>query len=200
MFIASLPQKIKTTTVFILVLLTQAASYGQNLVPNPSFENVIQCPSSFGLEAYTSDWTNGTTRLLVNNGTNANNAGRIAMGNNLPVGFIPRDRLHLHQQNGGRTMLRFTNGNTGATNADGFRIGIGDNGFVQMRHMENDSIVMRSANGRLVMYGNNNAFTIPNGLVKIGESNGGAGNTEGYIAMSNSLPVGFQPQDRLHLS
>jgi len=27
-----------------------------NLVPNPSFENVIQCPFSFGLEAYTSDW------------------------------------------------------------------------------------------------------------------------------------------------
>ncbi|MDO9001492.1 MAG: T9SS type A sorting domain-containing protein [Bacteroidota bacterium] len=27
-----------------------------NLVPNPSFENVAQCPFSFGLEAYTTDW------------------------------------------------------------------------------------------------------------------------------------------------
>ena len=30
--------------------------WGQNLVPNPSFENVIQCPFSLGLETYTSNW------------------------------------------------------------------------------------------------------------------------------------------------
>lgn len=39
------------------MLFTMAENgMGQNLVPNPSFENVTQCPFSLGLEAYVSDW------------------------------------------------------------------------------------------------------------------------------------------------
>lgn len=43
---------------YILIILSfSTPSIGQtNLVPNPSFENIVQCPFSFGLEAYTSDW------------------------------------------------------------------------------------------------------------------------------------------------
>lgn len=39
------------------MLFTMAVNgLAQNLVPNPSFENVTQCPFAFGLEAFTSDW------------------------------------------------------------------------------------------------------------------------------------------------
>jgi hypothetical protein len=39
------------------MLFTMAVNgLAQNLVPNPSFENVTQCPFSLGLEAYVSDW------------------------------------------------------------------------------------------------------------------------------------------------
>lgn len=42
--------------IILLLCLGSSLSFGQNLVPNPSFENMTQCPFSFGLEAYTSDW------------------------------------------------------------------------------------------------------------------------------------------------
>lgn len=67
--------------------------------------------------------TNGNTRMLMANGGIGNNAGQIAMGNNLPVGFAAVDRLHLHQ-NGGTVATRFTNNTTGATATDGFQVGI----------------------------------------------------------------------------
>lgn len=42
--------------VFLLLLYALTLNAQVNLVPNPSFENVTQCPFSLGLEAFISDW------------------------------------------------------------------------------------------------------------------------------------------------
>ncbi|PCJ22604.1 MAG: hypothetical protein COA97_13275 [Flavobacteriales bacterium] len=44
--------------------------------------------------------TNGIGRMVINNGATGINDGKIAMGNNLPAGFTPSARLHLHQDAG----------------------------------------------------------------------------------------------------
>jgi len=67
-------------------------------------------------------------RMIIMNGGFGNFGGFIAMGNNLPNGFIPQSRLHLHQSTLFPILsgpyMRFTNVLTGATAADGFLIGI----------------------------------------------------------------------------
>lgn len=55
---SKLPQLTKILLLSTLLGFS-VLGWGQNLVPNPSFENVTQCPFSFGLESYTSDWVSG---------------------------------------------------------------------------------------------------------------------------------------------
>jgi hypothetical protein len=42
--------------VFTISIISSVLFAQINLVPNPSFENVIQCPFAFGIEDYVSDW------------------------------------------------------------------------------------------------------------------------------------------------
>jgi hypothetical protein len=45
--------------ILLAVVFKSCLCWGQNLVPNPSFENVTQCPLSFGLDSYTTNWVSG---------------------------------------------------------------------------------------------------------------------------------------------
>ena len=72
--------------------------------------------------------TNSFTRMIIDNGFGGVNAGRIAIGNNLPAGFAPQSRLHIHQNTGNpiipnNTYIRFTNTQTGSGSNNGFAIG-----------------------------------------------------------------------------
>ena len=67
--------------------------------------NIFGTAAGFNSPIYTQ--TNGVQRSILRGGGTGNNAGRMALGNNLPNNFTPRARLHLHQ-NGGFTNLRFT--------------------------------------------------------------------------------------------
>lgn len=94
-------------------------------------------PASIGTDA---TWnspltflTNGNSRMLIANGGLAATDGRIAMFNILPIGFVPQDRLHLHQTTG-LTAMRFTNGVTGFTATDGFQVGIAELGGGIIQH------------------------------------------------------------------
>lgn len=49
----------KRILVFLFVCIASYTSFSQNLVPNPSFENVTECPFALGLEDFTSDWVSG---------------------------------------------------------------------------------------------------------------------------------------------
>ena len=62
-------------------------------------------------------------RMIIVDGAFGPVGGRIAMGNNLPDGFAPVDRLHLHQT-GAAVFLRITNALSGPFANDGFNIGI----------------------------------------------------------------------------
>ena len=81
-------------------------------------------------------YTNGINRMTIFGFGTGNNAGRVAMGNNLPANFIARSRLHLHQ-NFGNNNIRFTNNTTNALASDGFQIGINKFGVAQVRQREN---------------------------------------------------------------
>jgi hypothetical protein len=51
--------------------------------------------------------------------------GRLLIGNDLPLVFIPLDRLHLYENaNSGFNAIRFQNTLTGTTGNDGYRTGI----------------------------------------------------------------------------
>ncbi|MCB9188852.1 MAG: hypothetical protein H6599_06175 [Flavobacteriales bacterium] len=86
------------------------------LVSNSNYLGSLQnTPIVFG--------TNGTQRVLIDNGGVGVNTGRVVFGNDLPNNFTPQARLHLHQT-GGVVATRFTNDNTGFTANDGLAIGI----------------------------------------------------------------------------
>lgn len=46
----------KSLLLYTVFFFSAVVGYGQNLVPNPSFEYTVGCPFSFGLEAYVQDW------------------------------------------------------------------------------------------------------------------------------------------------
>ncbi|MBK7312249.1 MAG: tail fiber domain-containing protein [Sphingobacteriaceae bacterium] len=98
--------------------------------------------------------TTNFTRMIINNGPGNQNSGRIGMGNDL-TGFVPIDRLHLHQidPNNINNYLRFTNPFTGPSNTDGFRIGNssvnnpnGPQGDARLEQFETAPILMLAPN------------------------------------------------------
>ena len=84
-------------------------------------------------------FTNNTHRILLTDGGAGNNAGQVAIGNNLPLNFNPQDRLHL-RQNAGETFVRFTNNTTGHGTNDGFRVGNVTNGDAEIRQKEANTL------------------------------------------------------------
>ena len=94
--------------------------------------------------------TNGINRMILDNGGGGQAGGRLALGNNLPAGFAPQSRMHIHQVgvNNNATYIRFTNSLTGALNTDGFAIGNSSNlfpppsGEVNMFQYEQAPIIM----------------------------------------------------------
>ena len=46
----------KKLLLYTVLFFSAVCGYAQNLVPNPSFENIVGCPFSFGLEAYVQNW------------------------------------------------------------------------------------------------------------------------------------------------
>lgn len=95
----------------------------QGLVSNSNYLGSLQnTPIVFG--------TNNTPRMFINNGLGGNNDGRIAFGNNLPAGFVPLDRLHLHHSNAGGTAIgmRFTSAASGTGALDGYTTGYASTG------------------------------------------------------------------------
>jgi len=97
-------------------------------------------PNIFGTSALNNNpiytYTNGINRMTIFGFGTGNNAGRVAMGNNLPANFIARSRLHLHQ-NSGNTNIRFTNNTIGSLATSGFQVGITKSGMAQVRQREN---------------------------------------------------------------
>lgn len=86
-------------------------------------------PAGFNIFGFTDNeqiWhqTNSFNRMVMWNGTNGGAGGRIGFGNDLPVTFDPRDRLHSHITVAADNFLRFTNPSTNLTINDGFRVGL----------------------------------------------------------------------------
>jgi hypothetical protein len=97
--------------------------------------------------------TNTFTRMILNNGPGNQTGGRLALGNNLPFGFAPVDRLHLHHVgfNNLNTYMRFTNSITGPTGSDGFAVGNSSfngitDGVARLIQYETAPIVMYAPN------------------------------------------------------
>jgi hypothetical protein len=91
-----------------------------------STANFLGTTTNDGLSIRTNDFQ----RMFINNGLGGNNDGRIAFGNNLPVGFVPLDRLHLHHSNAGGTAIgmRFTSAVSGTGALDGYATGYASTG------------------------------------------------------------------------
>ena len=71
--------------------------------------------------------TNGIARFKIMQGGTGIIRGRIGVGNNLPAGFTPWARLHLHQIGNtnaftNRNTIKFTSNRTGNASNDGFEI------------------------------------------------------------------------------
>jgi hypothetical protein len=96
--------------------------------------------------------------MLVSGGTNNITGGRIAIGNNLPAGFAPQARLHIHHGfsvGNNDPFIRFTTVSTNTTNTDGFTIGnstnflAGNPGNVDMVQFEQAPIMVSLPNANL---------------------------------------------------
>lgn len=150
-------------------------------------------------------FTNTQTRMFIDGGSGIN-GGRIAIGNNLPVGFVPQSRIHIHQVGNpiplNSTYVRFTNGLTGLTATDGFAIGnsssaFGPQGDVQLQQYEQAplSIFLPNAANALTNYfhiQNTTGFTginlnTPNDRLDVN-----AGNID-VVTPTNAYKIGDQP-------
>ncbi len=129
--------------------------------------------------------TQGTrNRMIIMPGGTSPIDGRIAMGNNLPAGFAPAARLHLHQTGLPviANFLKLTNNSTGITATDGFDIGIIATGIAEIRQREAEPINFFTANAQRMtivgattpnLFPPNTSTTYP---VRVG--NVGIGNTD----------------------
>ena len=147
--------------------------------------------------------TNGTVRMVINNGATGINDGKIAIGNNLAVGFTPSARLHLHQDNGFNHIQFTSNTTIGGTTpilSSGFHIGINNANEATLRQRENEAMRFYTRNAER-MYINPNRVSTINGFTNI--------NTTGYVGIgpNNTSPThpngvwdGVGPFSLLHLN
>jgi hypothetical protein len=113
--------------------------------------------------------TNSVERFKIMPGGIGNIGGRIAIGNNLPLGFIPQARLHLHQT-GGQNSIKFTNATTGFAATDGFNIGIGGAGAANFFQNELEDVRFlfpgqTPANNTFTLFTHNGAGFDDRGLI-----------------------------------
>ncbi|MCB0408842.1 MAG: tail fiber domain-containing protein [Flavobacteriales bacterium] len=142
---------LKLTGIIVCSLLT-TSTFAQNwrlggntVFPFGGINSVNATNNSIGTDAAANFpinfITNGIQRQIIQNGGIGNNEGRIAMGNNLPIGFTPASRLHLHQ-NGGQNRIQFTNNGTGIGGGSGFQVGINNAGEALINQRENLPILI----------------------------------------------------------
>lgn len=87
-------------------------------------------------------FTNNRQRMTILDGASAPTDGRIGMGNALPAGFIPLDRLHL-SQTAGINYLRFS---LSSTVLNGFQVGVNASGNADVKQTENKNISLWTNN------------------------------------------------------
>jgi hypothetical protein len=111
--------------------------------------------------------------------------GRIAIGNNLPAGFTPRARLHLHQS-AGLNHVQFTSNTTfNGTNpqvVSGFHVGINNTNEAILRQRENNAMRFYTRNTER-MYINPIRTSTINGFTNI--------NTTGYVGIGPNTASTF---------
>lgn len=129
--------------------------------------------------------TNGNIRMHINNGATGTLDGRVGIGNNLPSTFVPRSRVHLHENaTTGYTGLRFTNTTTGSGFTDGYQIRV-NNFSRQINHVQHESAAFtyRSPDffGTLTEW-----FRIHNGNNQ--QTTSSIYSATGYIGLNDSTP------------
>lgn len=118
---------------------------GNSLVGNAN--NIFGTATGFNSPIYTV--TNGTTRTVLAGGGTGNNAGRMALGNNLVGSFVPANRLHLHQT-GGAFGIQFTNNATGTTASNGFEMNLLNGGDFRFYQHQNQDVYFNMPSATLV--------------------------------------------------
>ena len=185
-----------TAIVMTFIILGFTNAYSQNVINNAGGvnwrmggNNLSATGSTvFGTFAPLAQpifiYSNGFERMLINNLGNGNNDGQIAMGNNLPVGFTPTARLHLHQD-GGNNFMRYSTNTTGSGALNGFATGINNNGFAFITNF--------TPNQPTAFFTNN----VPNGPA-FERMRISANDFNGFITMGNT--ANFNPASELHIN
>jgi len=169
----SVPSNVRTSPIQFL---------GWNAgIPGPlNIRNDFNQPIWFG--------TNNFRRMVIDNGNLGPAGGQIAMGNNLPGGFAPSARLHLHQTFNSRVVTKFTNATTGNLATDGFDVGYRTNLFAEINNWENTSMRLFTNNSLRMLINPDQTnligftpYTVP---------------SDGFVAIGGQL----QPFSMLHLN
>ncbi len=138
--------------------------------------------------------TNGFNRMFLDNGGAGQAGGRLALGNNLPAGFAPQSRLHIHQTGvaNNNTYIRFTNSLTGPGPTNGFAIGNTSNlsgpanGDVNLLQYQPAPLIMLAPNAHSAQTLPYEWFRLQNGTITPlptpGRSN------DGYIGLNKPNP------------
>lgn len=144
--------------------------------------------------------TNSFTRMIIDNGGGLQAGGRIAIGNNLPAGFNPSARLHIHQITAATTsntpFVKFTTNVTGSLVTDGFSIGnssqalLPNVGEVHLMQYETEPMILSAPNANptstnLLPY---EWFRIENGKIFLANPLAPIRNTDGYIGLNKPNP------------
>ncbi len=149
--------------------------------------------------------TNGINRQVIQNGGIGSNAGRIGFGNNLPAGFIPRSRLHLHHDDVSNISLRFTNFSTDDNPGDGFEVGYHatsattNRQYAELNNHENTGMKFLT-NGLQRMHINQNRVTTINSYSQIPSSGYVGIGVNSFNVWGDENNIGRGPYSLLHLN
>ncbi|MBW6481444.1 MAG: tail fiber domain-containing protein [Vicingaceae bacterium] len=138
-------------------------------------------------------YTNGINRMTVFGNGPLNTDGRIAMGNDLPLGFTPTARLHLHQTEPTlglvNTTTKYTDLSTGFNANDGFEVGYSSSStipfstFAQLRNRENTPMKFFTTNRERIHVNADRTVTLDGYNVP----------TNGFVGIGNPSQGGLNP-------
>lgn len=147
--------------------------------------------------------TNSTERFKIMQGGIGSAAGRVAIGNNLAVGFTPLSRLHLHQTAAVNT-IRFTTDNM--VGGNGFEVGydatsnVQNQQYAEIHNRENTAMKFFTTGNNQRMHINQNRQSILGSYNNIPTSGYvGIGRNTGNIWGTN-IAIGSGPYTLLHLN